>query len=126
AALPSVPDDDQTESWWNQRRKKPPTHKDYAKFLQGEWLRHLTLIESLVSGEITPEQWGDEFYRLLRDGNALSWMLGRQRGGDYRELQPEDIDAGAILADHDGEYLLRFVDALISQDPRYWDAEAEG
>jgi len=101
-----------------------PTQADFARFLRVRASTLDEIIAKLISGEYAPLQWYEAFYRLiLLDGHAGARALGRQRAGDFAEIGVEDYLAGRVIADSETEYLLRFLEDLVSKDRRYWDAD---
>ena len=59
--------------------KKPPGDQDWFAFM--EWSRGETntLLGKFYTNRLTPDQFGDELYRLLQRSHRAAQVLGRQR-----------------------------------------------
>lgn len=73
----------------------------------------------LAKGELTIREWGDEFDKVLLDGHTRAHMLGRQRGGDLRELLDDDVLYGIASKDQEAYFLHGYMQALADGDARY-------
>lgn len=93
-------------------RKSVPRQSDYAAHIRGIRAEIGSLCKQLQAGELSPEGFGDEFYKLLVEGHTDAWVLGRQRSGDLRLRGRDDEAMGRAYADGESEFLQDFIDKL--------------
>lgn len=96
--------------------------------------RLLGINRALEQNKITPDQWTEEFDKILYDGHYEAYELGMKRGG-VADPDTEDLEFRARqLKDQESDYLQGyweggtyhrgFVEDVRSQDdPRYFDAD---
>jgi hypothetical protein len=78
------------------------------------------IIDDLNAGKLTPEQFGDQLYSVLRDSHTSAYSLGLKHGGvkitrDEREALADQY--GGSIADAENDYLNNFITDL--EDGRY-------
>ena len=98
--------------------RKRPTQAEFEKVLRGHRTQLQSLILQLNSGVLNIAEFGDEFYKLLLEGHADSWALGRQRAGDLTQSGPDDLLIARGIADGQSEFLNDFLNSL-ENDARY-------
>ncbi len=99
--------------------KAVPSDRDYLQFMNSLRSGSIDLASRLANGEMEPRMWADLFKMILNDGHTGSWVLGRQRAGDFAGETIDDTLIGIGFADGQSDFLLKFVDDIVSG--RYTD-----
>ena len=105
------------------KRTRVPTSSEFSKFLRGMRGDMERLMRRYASGSLSPREWADAMQRILVEGHTESWMMGRQRGGDSRDLLEIDFENGLARTDSQAEYLLRFMQQL--EEGKYLSADGK-
>jgi len=100
-----------------------PSDADYVRMMNRRAKDLAIIAQDLASGEITIQQFGEQFDSVLLKGHTDSWVLGRQRAGDTRSIVDADKIAGLAAKDAESQWLNPFLDDLIRG--RYTDEDGE-
>ncbi len=100
-----------------------PSQADFNQLVRGKAKDLKQLVAQLASSGIELEQFKEEFSSLLLDGHTQAWALGRQLSGDLRPLNVLDQYFGIAARDSEADFIIRFIDALLLRDSRYFDAD---
>lgn len=86
----------------------------------------LSLTEIFKSGEIDALTWADRFNAILLEGHSEAALKGRELAKQKGlKVDLVDILRGQAATDAEANNISRFLDALLGQDPRYWDDAAQ-
>jgi len=90
------------------------------RVVRGTRARIASVVDKLAQGQITELEFADHIGALLGDRHARAAVLGRQRAGDSGGRDRDDDVFGAIVAEGEIQFLLRFSQQIA--DGKYRDA----
>jgi len=91
---------------------KKPTQNDFRRFLLGMRDSAHSLGDKIAANQISPRQFGEDLYSLLRQGHSDAWKLGRNRAGDFTDNPFMDALTGRSVADSESDWILGFVQRI--------------
>lgn len=108
---------------WILPSPKKPTQGDFKRFLTGMRDNGAFLRQQVQAGNIGADQFGEEFYNLLRRGHSDAWRLGKNRAGDFTDNPFMDALTGRGVADGEAEFIHGFINRI--SNGFYQTAEGE-
>lgn len=77
----------------------------------------------LESGQISLDDWAEQFYREIKEGHAAAAAMGQGRAGQTHVDLEEINRIAREKADEESEHLHDFRAAIAAMDPRYVDED---